>query len=85
MAAAGAEVILPRGLNMSQGMDIVKGAQKFDGIEAIQEDGSIVLTERAYSVMKEMIGYDCRKFSPEESEDRAKELLSRFKEYRKKL
>ncbi len=85
LSAAGAEVILPRGLNMSQGMDIVKGAQKFDGIEAIQEDGSIVLTERAYSVMKEMIGYDCRKFSPEESEDRAKELLSRFKEYRKKL
>ena len=85
LSATGAEVILPKGLDMRQGMKIVGEAQKFDGIEAIHEDGTIILTEKAYSIMKEMVGYDCRKFSPEESEERAKELMLRFKEYRNKF
>lgn len=85
LSAKGAEVILPQGLDMTQATHIVEEAQKFDGIEQIREDGTIVITDQAYSVMKEVVGYDCKKFSPEESEGRARELLSRFKELKNKL
>ena len=85
LSGKGAEVVLPQGLDMTQAMKIVEGAQKFDGIETIKENGTIVLTEKAYAVMKEMMGYDCQQFSLEESEGRAKELLSLFKGYKNKL
>ena len=85
LSEKGAEVVLPQGLDMTQAMRIVEGAQKFDGIETIKEDGTIVLTDTAYGVMKEMIGYDCRQYSLNECEARAKELLSLFKKYKNKL
>jgi hypothetical protein len=84
LSGKGAEVVLPQGLNKTQAMKIVEEAQKFDGIERIEENGTIVLTEKAYAVMKEMMGYDCHQFSLDESEGRAKELLSLFKGYQNK-
>lgn len=85
LSGKGAEVILPEGLNMKQAMEIVESAQKFDGIELIKEDGTIVLTEKSYRAMKEVFGYDCPKFSVEESEERAKEIASLFKKYKNTL
>jgi hypothetical protein len=85
LSQKGAEVVLPQGLNLAEARRIVEEAQKFDGIEKIQEDGSIVLTDVACSIMKEVIGYECKQFSLDESESRAKELLDLFKRYKDRL
>jgi len=85
LSAKGAEILLPEGIDMTQGILLVEEAQRFDGIEEIQGDGTIVITDQAYSIMKEVVGYDCKKFSPEESEGRAAELIARFKELRKRV
>lgn len=84
LSAKGAEVILPNGLSMQRAIEIVQEAQRFDGIARIKEDGTIVLTEKAYAIMKEMFGYDCQEFSLAESDERANELLSLFSNYSKK-
>jgi hypothetical protein len=85
LSAKGAEVLLPHGLDMRQATRIVEEAQKSDGIEQIKEDGTIVITDKAHAIMKKMIGYDCKEFSPAESEERARELISRFKEVKNKF
>jgi hypothetical protein len=80
LSAKGAEVILPQGVEMKQAIQMVEEAQKFDGIEEIKKDGTVVVTDKAYSIMKELIGYDCKEFSPDACEERARELTLRFKE-----
>ncbi len=85
LSAKGAEVVLPHGLDMKQAMAIVEGAQKFDGIECIKDDGTIVLTEDVYTAMKDTFGYDCQEFSVEESQERAEELVTRLKKYKDAL
>ena len=47
--------------------------EKFDGIEKIKDDGTIVYTDKTYSAMKEL-GYDCKELSFDEMELRSEEL-----------
>jgi hypothetical protein len=84
MSAQGVEIVLPEGISMAQARKINHDAQKNDGIERIEDDGTIVLTDKAYNLMKEIMGYDCRTLKVEESEARSKELFARYKELKKK-
>jgi hypothetical protein len=34
--------------------------------------------------MKEVLGFDCKRFAPSESEERAQELISRYRELERK-
>ena len=52
---------------------INEDAEKFDGIEKIKDDGSVVYTDKTYSIMKEL-GYDCKELSFDDLERRSKEL-----------
>ena len=71
--AQGAEVVLPQELTLEQAIKINEAAEKFDGIEQIKDDGTIVYTDQTYSLMKEL-GYDCRELTFDELEPRGKEL-----------
>jgi len=84
MSAKGVEIVLPEGITMEEARKINNDAQKNDGVEEIEADGTIVFTDRAYSLMKEIMGYDCKALKLEDSEARSKELLSRYKELKKK-
>jgi hypothetical protein len=84
MSAKGVEIVLPQGISMAQAKKINHDAQKNDGIERIEEDGTIVLTDKAHTLMKEIMGYDCKTLKVEESEARSKELFARYNELRKK-
>ncbi|MGI6226819.1 MAG: hypothetical protein ACOYJ1_11260, partial [Peptococcales bacterium] len=85
LSAAGAEVVLPHDLTLEEAIKINEEAQKYDGIESIEEDGTIIYTDKAYNVMRDMIGYDCKKMKVEETEERSNELGNRFKEFVKKV
>lgn len=67
LGSQGAEVVLPEGLSMEQAIRINQEGQKNDGIEKIEDDGTVVCTENAVNLMKEVFGYDCRRIKVEES------------------
>ncbi|HHY39305.1 MAG TPA: hypothetical protein GX507_10315 [Clostridia bacterium] len=70
----GVEVVLPEGITLEEAVSINKEAQKFDGVEEIRDDGTVVFTDKAYKVMKDVLGYDCRVLALEDAEEAAKEL-----------
>jgi hypothetical protein len=84
MYAKGVDIVLPEDLTMEEARKINADAQKKDGVERIETDGTIVFTDQAYGLMREIMGYDCKRLKIEETEERAKELLSRYREIRKK-
>jgi hypothetical protein len=69
------------GLGKEEAVRINQASQQFDGIDRIEEDGSVVFTEEPVRLMAEQLGYHCQKLHPDETEDRAIELIRRFREY----
>ena len=53
----------------------------FDKVERIGEDGTAVFTADSGAAFREILGYDCPRLRPEESEDRAHELIARYREF----
>lgn len=88
LSAEGAEVVLPEEITLEEAIKINEECARFDGIEEIKNDGTVVFTEKSANIMREVLGYDCKKLKIRESEGRAKELGSLFKklaeEYRVK-
>jgi malate/lactate dehydrogenase len=84
LSANGAEVVLPEGLSMKEAVRINEEGNRLDGLEKIEEDGTVVCTENAVNLMKELFGYDCRRIKIEEMEGTAKELRIRYREFVKK-
>lgn len=74
-------VDLPAGLTLDEAIDINRRCQRYDGIESVDDDGTVRMTEASSKIMREVIGYDCRPYRPDECEERADELASRFAEY----
>ena len=69
------------GLTLPEAIAINERSHPFDGIERIEADGSVVFCPAAAEVLRAELGYDCDRFAPNESEERAKELIARFREY----
>jgi hypothetical protein len=82
--AKGAEVILPEGLTLEEAIRLNEESQRLDGIERIEADGTVVFTDYAVNIMKEILGFECRQFRPDESEERAKELISLYRQLEQK-
>jgi hypothetical protein len=80
LSAKGAEVVLPEGITLEEAIQINEEAQRYDGVERIKEDGTVVFTDYATGIMKDMLGFDCKQFAPSESEERARELIARYRE-----
>jgi hypothetical protein len=80
IGAKGAEVELPQELTLDQAIKINEDMEKFDGIEKIEDDGTVVYTDKTYSIMKEL-GYDCKKLPFDEIESRSEELEALEKDW----
>jgi hypothetical protein len=78
LSVKGAEVVLPEQLTLEEAIRINEEAQKWDGIEKIKDDGTVVFTEKSTNIMRKMLGYDCEELKLEENEERSKELRSLF-------
>jgi hypothetical protein len=81
VSGGGGEVLLPEGLTLEEAVRINEEGQRYDGIDAIAEDGTVRYTEEHMAVMKAMIGYECRTMALEEAEGCSRELDRKFKEY----
>jgi len=71
-------------LSLEEAIKINEEAQKFDGIQEIKEDGTVVFTEKAVRTMREMLSYECKELKLEESEERAIELRTLYKNFARK-
>ena len=80
----GAKVFLPEGVTREKAIQMNEEAQKWDGIEKIEEDGTVVFTDEAYTTFKNLLGYDCKEMKIEETEERVKELDKLYKDFARK-
>jgi len=54
---------------------------KFDGIEKIDEQGTVYFADREMSILKEMLGYECKCMALAETENWARELQAKYAEF----
>jgi hypothetical protein len=84
LSRKGAELVLPKGLSHKQARDYNLRAQQHDGIQEINENGDVVLTDEAYNTFKDILNIDCRVITIENSYEQAMELQKKFYEFARK-
>ncbi len=72
---------LIEGITLAEAVAINERSHRFDGIERIEADGTVIFCPESANVLRTELGYDCDRLTPDESEERAKELIARFREY----
>jgi hypothetical protein len=77
----GGSVILPKGLTLEEAIRINEDGQRYDGIDRIDEDGTVYYTESSVAIMNEMLGYDCKVMKLEDTVAQSQELGRKFKEF----
>jgi len=75
---AGLLIDLPEELTLDEAIDINCRCQRYDGIESVEEDGTVRFTEASAEVLRDVLGYDLKEYKPEECEARAEELAAHF-------
>ncbi len=77
----GGKVVLPKGLTMEEAVRINEEGQRYDGIDKIDDEGTVTYAEKSVEIMRNMVGYDCKVMKLEETEEQTKELGRKFKEF----
>ena len=75
------EVVLPPGLTLEEAIRINEDGMKFDGVERIESDGTVYFTEKNMAILKETLGYECKRMPLSEVEYRARELYAKYQEF----
>ena len=78
VCSQGVEVLLPPTLSLENAIRINEAGLPFDGIEKIENDGTVYFTEKNMAILKDLLGYDCRRMPLSEVEDRARELQAKY-------
>jgi hypothetical protein len=81
LRASQVEVVLPPQISVERAVQINLEAQHSDGIAEIQEDGTVVFEDYSVGIMKDLLGYECKKMHVEETEARANELLDKYRAF----
>ena len=79
IGAKGVKVELPEGLTLEQAIKINVDDSKFEGVEEIKDDGTLVLTDEGYNITKKLLGVELREYKAADTADLSKELLPAFK------
>jgi len=83
--ADGVEVFIPEDLSLEEAIRINNEAQSFDGVESIQDDGTVIITDRSAGIFKELLDFDCKSYGVQDCETKAKELDEKFKNWAAKF
>jgi len=79
IGAGGIKIELPEGITLEEAIKINTDGIKYEGIEEIKDDGTIVLTDEAYGIQKKAFGFDRQEIRFADMEDIAKETLAVMK------
>jgi hypothetical protein len=69
------------GLSLAEAIDINERSHRFDGVERIEADGTVVFCPQDVEVLHKTLSCDFERLKPVDSEDRARELIARFREF----
>ena len=78
IGAKGVKIELPEELTLEQAIKINVDDAKYEGVEEIKDDGTLVLTDEACKITKKLLGVGLREYRAADSPDLAKELLQAF-------
>jgi hypothetical protein len=85
LSAKGVEVFLPEGLTLEEAIDINNRGQVFEGVESIEKDGTVILTDQSAGIFKRLLDFDCKSYPVQECEAKARELDEKFKKWAAKF
>ena len=77
----GVELLPVAGLSRDDAVAINERSHRFDGIDRIEADGTVVFRPESAAVMRDVLGYDCQRLPPHDVEQRSAELIARFREF----
>jgi hypothetical protein len=82
VTAGGGEIGLRSipGLEPAAAVAVNERSHPFDGVEHIEDDGTVVFCADSVAIFKDHLGYDCLRMSPDEAPERGHELRARFRE-----
>lgn len=69
------------GLTHEQAVAINEASHRFDGIEEIESDGTVVFCHQDVEVLRETLGYDAVRLKPQDADGRAQELAAKLHEF----
>ena len=75
----GADVVLPDDISLEEAIRINEESGKLDSIEDIKDEGTVIFTDRAFEIMKETLGFECRSFQAWEAKELAFEQMACYK------
>lgn len=78
IAAGRVELDLPRGVGLDEALAFQNRCARFDGVESINEDGTILFTEEARAAVSQHAPGLCEPLHPAEAEARFRYLLDRL-------
>lgn len=78
LSRAGAKVDLPDDISLKQAVELNHQAQTYDGIKQVDADARVHFMPYTIDIMKDVLGFDCQSFAPEQCEDLAKEQMHKF-------
>jgi hypothetical protein len=81
VSRAGVRVAPVPGLTRDEAIAINEQSHRFDGVERIEPDGTVVFVDESADILAETLGYDCRRLPVADVPDRAEELLRKFGEF----
>jgi hypothetical protein len=79
LSASGAEVVLPRGVTMEQALAYAQAGQRADGVERIEDDGTVIYTDKAFQIIKEVLDHELSPLAFDDCDAQAAELIARFR------
>ncbi len=74
----GVQLALPEGLSREAAIRLNQAGLACDGIERIEENGTVYFTEKEATIYKTLFGYECQRMPLHEVEHWARELSSRY-------
>ena len=77
----GAQLFLPDGITREQAIKINDDAQVYEGVQAIKDDGTVLLTDKSAEIFKDILDFDCKSYAPDECLAKSKELDKKFKNW----
>jgi hypothetical protein len=70
-----------RGITLKEAVRINEQSHRYDGIERIENDGTIVFSSKSLEIFQEELGYGASHMPPFAAREYAVELITRFREY----
>jgi len=80
LGGSGAEVVLPDELTLKDAIEINEKGARYDGIERVKDDGTVVFLDENVENMKTVLGYNCKELRVSELQERASELNRKLNE-----